>query len=98
MNHAVCLYGCRYKLCTFSLAGFVQCIRLLLDNGAKGTIRMDMGWTPAHSAAEAGKLHALRTLHDDYKVPINRKDKYGDTPKRIAEIYGHKECVKYLKE
>ena len=77
--------------------GYVECIRILLDNGAKGTARMDMGWTPAHSAAEAGRLTAIRALHAA-NVPVDLNDKYGDTPRRIAEIYGHTECVKYLEQ
>ena len=68
---------------------------MLLDAGAKGTARMSMGWTPAHSSAEAGKLLALRALVSA-GVAVDRKDKYGDTPRRIAEIYGHRECATFL--
>ncbi|KAK7502249.1 hypothetical protein BaRGS_00006613 [Batillaria attramentaria] len=75
--------------------GYVECVRLLLDNGAKGTARTTSGWTPAHCAAESGRVTALRALHAAH-VPIDLKDKYGDTPRRIATIYGHNECVKYL--
>lgn len=58
---------------------------------------MDMDWTPAHCAAETGKIHILRTLHNA-EVPVNKKDKYGATPKQIAQTYGHWECVKYLQQ
>lgn len=75
--------------------GYVECIRLLLEHGADGTARNDFGWTPAHFAAETGKLTSLRALYTA-NMPIGLKDKYGDTPKRIAEIYGHLECVKFL--
>ena len=75
--------------------GYVECIRLLLEFGANGTTRMSMGWTPAHSSAEAGKLSALRALVTA-GVAVDRKDKYGDTPRRVAEIYGHKECAAFL--
>ncbi|KAJ8305758.1 hypothetical protein KUTeg_016303 [Tegillarca granosa] len=75
--------------------GYVEVIRLLMENDAKGTARTTTGWTPAHCAAETGKLTVLRALHNLH-VPIDRKDKYGDTPKRIAEIYGHHDCVKFL--
>ena len=76
-------------------AGHIECIRLLLDHGADGTIRMTMGWTPAHCSCEAGKLAALRALHA-YGVPLDRRDKYGDTPRRIAQIYGHADCVSFI--
>ena len=56
---------------------------------------MDMGWTPAHCAAEAGRLTVIRALHAA-GVPIDKKDKYGDPPRRIAEIYGHKDIVSFL--
>ena len=58
---------------------------------------MNMGWTPAHCAAEAGKLAALKALHTE-GVPTDKPDNYGDTPQRLAEIYGHHECAKYLKQ
>lgn len=75
--------------------GYVECIRLLLDNGAQGTAVTDTGWTPAHFAAEAGKLTVLRALHNA-SIFVTKKDNYGDTPRRLAEIYGHDECVKFL--
>ena len=73
----------------------VNCINLLLEHGANGTARMDMGWTPAHVAAEAGRLNALRALHTA-GVSVTKTDKYKDRPRRQAEMYGHTECVKYL--
>ena len=73
----------------------MNCINLLLENGAKGTSRMDMGWTPAHVAAEAGKLNSLRALRAG-GVSVTKKDSYDDTPRRQAEVYGHTECIKYL--
>ena len=66
-----------------------------MEFNANGTARMDMGWTPAHCAAEAGKLGSLRALFAA-DVPIDKKDKYGDTPRRLAEIYGHQECMYFL--
>ena len=77
------------------LAGFVECIRLLLEHGAKGTARTTTGWTPAHCAAESNRIPALRALHAAH-VPVDLQDKHGDTPRRIATIYGHHDCAKYL--
>lgn len=68
-----------------------------MDYGAIGTARSDSGWTPAHFAAETGKITALRALNNA-NIPVGLADKYGDTPKRIAEIYGHTECVKFLEQ
>lgn len=70
-------------------------VKLLIDYGARPCLRTDTGWTPAHFAAESGKLSVLRTLHSLH-APIDATDLHGDTPRRIAEIYGHRDCVKFL--
>lgn len=70
---------------------------MLLDNGAQGTAVTDTGWTPAHFAAETGKLTALRALHNA-GISVTKTDIYGDKPKRLAEIYGHEECVNFLEQ
>ena len=57
----------------------------------------ETGWTPAHFAAETGKLTVLRALHNA-GISIIKKDNYGDRPKRLAEIYGHEECVHFLEQ
>ena len=78
-----------------SATGYVEIIRLLLDAGAKGTARTLTGWTPAHCAAESNRIPALRALHGA-GIAIDLKDRNGDTPRRIATIYGHTDCAKYL--
>ncbi|XP_041358376.1 ankyrin repeat domain-containing protein 66-like isoform X2 [Gigantopelta aegis] len=88
---------CRTPLHWACTKGFVDGIRLLLENGANGTSRTETGWTPAHCAAEAGRLNALRALHTAH-VPIDRKDKHGATPRRIATIYDHKDCIRFLQQ
>lgn len=77
--------------------GFVECVRLLLDNGANGTAKTVTGWTPAHFAAESGRITALRALQAS-NVRVDKKDNYGCTPRRLAEIYDHQECVKFLQQ
>ena len=75
----------------------MECIRLLIEHGADGLAVADMNWTPAHFAAETGKLTVLRALvHAD--IPIYRRDKYGDKPADIARMYGHSDCVKFLRQ
>lgn len=88
-------WGDRTALHWACARGYVECIRLLLDHGASGMARTDTGWTPAHMAAETGKLTALRALFAA-NIPIGLRDNYGDRPRRIAEMYGHTECVKFL--
>ncbi|XP_048362698.1 LOW QUALITY PROTEIN: ankyrin repeat domain-containing protein 66 [Sphaerodactylus townsendi] len=64
------------------------------EHGAWLCLRTYAGWTPPF-AAELGRLGVLRTLHSLH-APVDATDLYGDTPKRMAEIYGHKDCVKFL--
>ncbi|XP_078069868.1 ankyrin repeat domain-containing protein 66 [Mustelus asterias] len=78
-----------------AVQGKADMIKLLILNGARSCLRTETGWTPAHFAAESGKLSVLRMLHSLH-APIDKADLYGDTPKRIAEIYGQKDCVKFL--
>ena len=76
--------------------GNASCIKLLLDHNADPTVRMVGGWTPAHCAAEDGRLNSLRVLHDN-GAALCLPENTGDTPRRVAEIYGHTECVDFLK-
>ncbi|XP_041043227.1 ankyrin repeat domain-containing protein 66 isoform X2 [Carcharodon carcharias] len=75
--------------------GKADMVKLLIVNGSRPCLRTETGWTPAHFAAEYGKLSVLRMLHSLH-APVDKADLYGDTPKRIAEIYGQKDCVKFL--
>ena len=63
------------------------CVKILLEHGADGEMRMAGGWTLAHCATERGSL-AL--------VSVTKKDFAGDTPKQVAEIYGHQDCLEFI--
>lgn len=76
-------------------SGYVECIRLLLEYGADGSVRTDTGFTPAHFAAESGKITVLRALHAA-SIPIHLSDNYGDKPIDLALVYGKEECAKFL--
>lgn len=75
--------------------GQSELVKLLVDHGARHCLRSDVGWTPAHFAAESGRLGVLRTLHSLHAA-MDAADLFGDTPKRIAEIYGHQDCSRFL--
>uniref|UniRef100_A0A8B9QDR3 Uncharacterized protein n=1 Tax=Apteryx owenii TaxID=8824 RepID=A0A8B9QDR3_APTOW len=70
-------------------------VKLLVHHGARPCLRSDVGWTAAHFAAESGRLGVLRTLHSLHAA-MDAADLFGDTPKRLAEIYGHKDCFRFL--
>ncbi|XP_028422372.1 ankyrin repeat domain-containing protein 66 [Sander lucioperca] len=77
--------------------GHTETVRILIEHGARPCLRTEHGWTPAHSAAESGRLAVLRLLHSLH-APIDKEDCCGDKPVRIAEIYGHHDCVRFLKK
>ena len=57
---------------------------------------MDNGWTPSHCAAESGRIHILRALHNA-NIRLDEKDNSGTTPLDVAKMYAHAECIKFLK-
>ncbi len=77
--------------------GHAETVRILIEHGARPCLRTEHGWTPAHCAAESGRLAVLRLLHSLH-APIDKEDCCGDKPVRIAEIYGHQDCVRFLKK
>ncbi|TRY83509.1 hypothetical protein DNTS_016236 [Danionella cerebrum] len=74
-----------------------EVVRILIENGARASLRTENGWTPAHFAAESGELDMLRLLHALH-APVDKKDSSGDKPARIAEIYGHEDCIDFLEK
>nr|XP_058932561.1 ankyrin repeat domain-containing protein 66 isoform X2 [Kogia breviceps] len=78
-----------------AIKGHVEVLKLLIEHGARPCLVTDVGWTPAHFAAESGHLNVLKTLHALHAA-IDAPDFFGDTPKRIAQIYGQKACVAFL--
>ena len=85
-----------YSVAIFiSHTGHVACVEKLLEHGADGEMRMSGGWTPAHCAAEKGSVAILQALVEN-GASVTKKDNTGDTPKRVAQIYGHKECVLFI--
>ncbi|XP_020849622.1 ankyrin repeat domain-containing protein 66 [Phascolarctos cinereus] len=78
-----------------AIKGHIEMIRLLIAYGARPCLVTDVGWTPAHFAAESGRLGVLKVLHILHAA-IDAPDFFGDTPKRIAQIYGQEECMDFL--
>ncbi|KAM6968901.1 ankyrin repeat domain-containing protein 66 [Tautogolabrus adspersus] len=77
--------------------GHTETVRILIEHGARPCLRTEHGWTAAHFAAESGRLAVLRLLHSLH-APVDKEDFCGDKPVRIAEIYGHGDCVGFLKK
>lgn len=79
------------------ILGHMEVMQLLLEYGARPCLVTDVGWTPAHFAAESGHVNVLRILHALHAA-IDAPDFFGDTPKRIAQIYGQTACVAFLEK
>ncbi|XP_023589876.1 ankyrin repeat domain-containing protein 66 [Trichechus manatus latirostris] len=80
-----------------AIKGQKEVMHLLIEHGARPCLVTDVGWTPAHFAAESGHLNVLKTLHALHAA-VDAPDFFGDTPKRIAQIYGQKTCVAFLEK
>ncbi|XP_074046274.1 ankyrin repeat domain-containing protein 66 [Macrotis lagotis] len=78
-----------------AIKGHVEMTKLLISYGARPCLVTDVGWTPAHFAAESGRIGVLKVLHKLHAA-IDAPDFFGDTPKRIAQIYGQQECLAFL--
>uniref|UniRef100_A0A3P8STT3 Ankyrin repeat domain 66 n=1 Tax=Amphiprion percula TaxID=161767 RepID=A0A3P8STT3_AMPPE len=83
--------------CICRFCRHTETVRILIEHGARPCLRTEHGWTAAHFAAESGRLAVLRLLHSLH-APIDKQDCCGDKPARIAEIYGHQDCVRFLKK
>ncbi|MBN3308900.1 ANR66 protein, partial [Amia calva] len=94
-NHKDLDWDGRTPLHWAAAKGQAETVKILIENGARPCLRTDSGWTPAHFASESGRLGALRMLHSLH-APMDKEDLSGDRPIRIAAIYGHKDCVKFL--
>jgi len=88
-------WGGRTPLQWCCIKGRGDMVRYLLEKGAHPGLRSNTGWTAVHFAAECGRTHILRTLHQ-FNAPMDRKDFSGDGPHDIARIYNHKEAVEFL--
>ncbi|XP_071598222.1 ankyrin repeat domain-containing protein 66 isoform X1 [Heliangelus exortis] len=94
-NHKDADWHDRTPLHWAAAKGQSELVKLLVAHGARHCLRSDVGWTPAHFAAESGRLGVLRTLHSLHAA-MDVPDLFGHTPKRLAEIYGHQDCSRFL--
>lgn len=81
--------------CAVFSTGHMEIARVLIQHGARSCLKTECGWTPAHYAAESGQLSVLRLLHSHH-APIDKENCCKLKPVRIAEIYGHQDCVSFL--
>lgn len=69
--------------------------RCLIENDVEVTCVDDQGRTPAHYAASAGGLEALKTLaHSD--IDVNSRDTAGCVPAHYAAAHNNCPCLVFL--
>ncbi|XP_047197656.1 ankyrin repeat domain-containing protein 66-like [Hippoglossus stenolepis] len=76
--------------------GHTETVRILIEHGARPSLRTDTV-DSCSLCCRVGRLAALWLLHY-FHAPIDKEDCWGDKPVRIAEIYGHQDCVRFLKK
>lgn len=89
--------GCKRTLLHWAVAnGKNKIAELLLKKVAVNSID-DMGRTPLHWASQVGNIDLINDLIEN-KGKIDIKDKFGDTPLKIAAFSGHTKEVLLLFE
>ncbi|QQR49187.1 ankyrin repeat domain-containing protein [bacterium] len=76
---------------------YIECMMLLLDNGANVNAADKAGWTALHYAAKFGHLDGIVVLLK-YHANIDAKTNQQETPILLAITHGHKECIELLLE
>lgn len=87
----------RLPLCIAADEGDDECVRLLLDAGAKVELRGVMGRTALHYAAYRASARKVQDLiHAGAEV--NVEDERGYTPLHLAALVGDEDCTRLLLE
>lgn len=81
----------------FSIVGYGQCCKILLENGADKDAKMLHGRTSAHYAAENGHLEILQVCFY-FDANLHEKDYSDETPLQLATNYKHSHCVCFIKD
>ena len=80
--------------------GYLECIKILIANGADVNKCDRWDETPLHQATIYGRADCLEYLIDHgsgtTKININATDNIGETSLHIASANGHEDCVRIL--
>lgn len=75
----------------------VECVRWLYSQGVDPNVTNKGDGTPAHSAAGAGRLSALRVLVHECGADVHRANDVRERPVDIAVARGHVDVVAFLR-
>ncbi len=87
----------RLPLCIAANEGDDECVRLLLDAGAKVALRGVMGHTALHYAAYRASARKVQDLIRA-GAEVNVEDERGYTPLHLAALVGDEACTRLLLE
>jgi ankyrin repeat protein len=79
-----------------ALYGYIECARVLLDQGARAGAADEGGAVPLHDAAAGGFRELVALLLDAAPECLDVGDQDGDTPLHNAARGGHAEVVQLL--
>lgn len=79
-----------------SLYGHTDCVKVLLEQGARADVADEEGALPIHDAAAGGYLDILCMLLDSAPICIDAPDAEGDTPLHNAARGQYEDCVQLL--
>lgn len=86
-----------YPMHIAALRGSIEEMSVLLDHGADINAVGEHGYLPIHDAVEQDKVEAIFWLVKNGAY-ANAKNDDGVTPKELAKILGHMNCVGALDE
>ncbi|OCT99058.1 ankyrin repeat domain-containing protein 53 [Xenopus laevis] len=73
-----------------------ECVRYLLERGAKVNVQSKSGVTPLHQAAKEGRQDCI-TLLLEAGADVHAKDAQDQTPFDLCKIWSHKACARFLR-
>ncbi len=76
-------------------SGSLECVKLLIKNGAKIDQANVDDQTPLRFAAQSGHFDCMKYLLDN-GAELNKKNQYGSTVLHFAVMGGNSECINYL--
>ncbi|XP_067013124.2 transient receptor potential channel pyrexia [Anabrus simplex] len=78
-------------------ANAVECLHLLMQEGADVNSIEPGGWSPLHTAADLGSTESMKLMLDSKGIKLNVKTRDKDsTPLHLAAENGYKDCVSLL--
>ncbi|XP_033118085.1 transient receptor potential cation channel subfamily A member 1 homolog isoform X1 [Anneissia japonica] len=76
--------------------GYLQIVKLLIENGADIDAKNEEEQTPAHLAALYGKYRTVKELVNHDPTVVDDEDEYSNTPLHLASQEGHFKVVQVL--